>query len=281
MQNINVGVAILVLVLGAALAPIYVISAGQSGWVWGPIVSDIVEILAAATMLPVTSQTRDSAIMKVLICGAVAMMTGTQIEELTVDYKIGMFLNVPIRQQWLAQMLGCVIAVFLAPAMFVVYAKAYPCILDASAVSCVFGVPAAITKGMIPLAFFKGSMIARSSWIFGIVAGVVTVGVQYLRFWARQTGRTRLRRWVPNMLLVGLGVVLGGFQIAFGMMIGSVIAWLWLRKWPRTHAVYLLPIAAGMITGESIAGIFNAVLEICKVSGSYHGTSVGCPPNMC
>ena len=44
-----------------------------------------------------------------------------------------------------------------------------------------------------------------------------------------------------------------------------------------SYAMYCYAVAAGMIAGEGLGGIVNAVLQIAGVSGAVHGTSVGCP----
>ena len=43
--------------------------------------------------------------------------------------------------------------------------------------------------------------------------------------------------------------------------------------------MYCYAVAAGMIAGEGLGGIANAVLQIAGVSGAVKGTAVGCPLN--
>ena len=114
-------------------------------------------------LVTVAVQATNSAVMRTLAGESVSTLAAIQILELTTDYKIGLFLNVPIRQQWFAQMAGCLLAIFLSPALFTVYAKAYPCILDAEAETCAFVVPSAINQLLLPAAIFKHQFVARES----------------------------------------------------------------------------------------------------------------------
>ncbi len=59
------------------------------------------------------------------------------------------------------------------------------------------------------------------------------------------------------------------------MVMGATFAFIWMRRNMRNFDLYGYVIAAGLVTGEGLAGVFNAVLEIAGVSGSFYGTSVG------
>lgn len=40
-------------------------------------------------------------------------------------------------------------------------------------------------------------------------------------------------------------------------------------------------VAAGLIAGEGIGGVINAIFQIAGISGEIYGSSVGCPAGMC
>lgn len=48
-----------------------------------------------------------------------------------------------------------------------------------------------------------------------------------------------------------------------------------------TNATPGYAIAAGLIAGEGIGGVINAVFQIAGISGDVYGSSVGCPAGMC
>lgn len=41
--------------------------------------------------------------------------------------------------------------------------------------------------------------------------------------------------------------------------------------------MYGFPLAAGLVAGEGIGGVMDALLAVAGVDGSKFGTSVGCP----
>lgn len=59
-----------------------------------------------------------------LLGGSLASMAAGQASDLTSDFRVGFLLRTPPDQQWYAQVLGTIVAVFLAPAMFVLFTKA-------------------------------------------------------------------------------------------------------------------------------------------------------------
>lgn len=61
------------------------------------------------------------------------------------------------------------------------------------------------------------------------------------------------------------------------MVMGSMIAAIWAKKNPTSFEMIGYPLAAGLIAGEGIGGVVNAVFEIAGISGSKYGSHVGCP----
>jgi uncharacterized oligopeptide transporter (OPT) family protein len=66
------------------------------------------------------------------------------------------------------------------------------------------------------------------------------------------------------------------------MMMGSTLAVVWAKKNPITFDIIGYPIAAGLIAGEGIGGVINAIIQIAGASGSVYGSWVACPgPENC
>jgi uncharacterized oligopeptide transporter (OPT) family protein len=63
------------------------------------------------------------------------------------------------------------------------------------------------------------------------------------------------------------------------MFFGSIFAWRWIRRNPKSYDMYGFAISAGMIAGEGLGGVFQALLSIAGVSGEVYGLTVGCPLN--
>lgn len=139
-------------------------------------------------------------------------MGANQASDLTGDFRVGFLLRTPPNQQWIAQGLGTIVAVFLAPALFMLFAKAYPCIIDlelSSLPTCQFSGPSiaawravaqAITDPVFP--------VPTSSGIFSIVFAVFGVIMIFIRHYCYVGKWAKYRIYHPNMMCIGLAFVL-------------------------------------------------------------------------
>lgn len=63
------------------------------------------------------------------------------------------------------------------------------------------------------------------------------------------------------------------------MGFGSLFAWYWLKKYPKNYDMYGFAVSAGMLAGEGLGGVFQALLTVAGVMGEDYGITVGCPLN--
>jgi uncharacterized oligopeptide transporter (OPT) family protein len=61
------------------------------------------------------------------------------------------------------------------------------------------------------------------------------------------------------------------------MVIGSGAAHIWAKRNPGSFEIFGYAIAAGLIAGEGIGGVINAIIQVANVAGDRFGTNVGCP----
>jgi uncharacterized oligopeptide transporter (OPT) family protein len=59
-----------------------------------------------------------------LLGGALANMGANQATDLVMDFRVGFLLRTPPNQQFLAQGIGTIVAVFFAPLIFILFMKA-------------------------------------------------------------------------------------------------------------------------------------------------------------
>lgn len=139
--NMQVGESILAYLLAIIFAFLAVQCAGAT---------DITPLTAAskASQIVLGGVTKGQGMVKTdaqrlnLIGGAVASMGASQASDLVSDFRTGFLLRVPPLTQWIAQGLSTLIAIFLAPGIFILFAKAYPCIVDLNAPgTCPFSAP--------------------------------------------------------------------------------------------------------------------------------------------
>lgn len=237
-----------------------------------------------------------------LIGGAMCTLSANQATDLTCDFRTGFLLRTPPTQQWLAQGVGTIVAIFLAPAMFQLFATAYPCIIDINADTCVFAVPSVSAWRATAVAMTDPTFpIPRSSGIFAIVFSIFGCAMTVIRHRCWVGKYEWMKTYHPNvrnfsfppsspaqtpkqtltspkqMMCIGLAFVLAQTQYGTAMVIGSAITTVWQAKKPRQFDIYGYAVAAGLIAGEGIGGVINAVFQIAGISGSTYGTNVGCP----
>lgn len=213
-----------------------------------------------------------------LIGGAIASGAASQSTDLVVDFRVGFLLSTPPRLQWYAQAIGSIVAMFLSPGMFILFMKAYPCVLDIEAEYCSFSAPSVAAWRAVTIAVTEPEIpIPPSSGIFAICFGVLSVIVVIIRHNFLNGHREKYRVYVPNFMAMGLAFVLPTTQYATAMLTGAIIAYVWARKNPVSFDLLCYAIAAGMIAGEGLGGVINAVTEIAGVGPSKYGVSVGCP----
>ncbi|KAF3901992.1 hypothetical protein ABW21_db0209393 [Orbilia brochopaga] len=218
-----------------------------------------------------------------LMSGAVAAGAASQASDLVNDFKVGFLLRTPPRAQWYAQGIGSFVSIWLAPSIFVLFTKAYPCIIDLDQSDhCAFLAPSVSAWRAVAIAMTDPTFpIPTSSGIFSIVISIVGVIVVLGRHWLNHNGHQKAAKFVPNMMLIGLGFLLPQTQYGTSMSIGATIAYVWAKKWPIGFEIYCFSIAAGLLAGEGIGGVINALFQVVGISGNSLGTTIGCPARSC
>jgi len=69
----------------------------------------------------------------------------------------------------------------------------------------------------------------------------------------------KYRHWLPSAMGLGLGWVVF-FNNALAFTIGAVIAWVWKLMAPKNQERYNIPIASGLVAGESLMKAILAML---------------------
>ncbi|KAI0006361.1 OPT oligopeptide transporter protein-domain-containing protein [Xylariaceae sp. FL0662B] len=210
-----------------------------------------------------------------LVAGGLASGGADVATSLTSDFRTGFLLGTPPIKQWHAQGLGTIVAIFLAPGMFVLFTTAYPCILDAEAEHCAFGVPSVAAWAAVAQAVTDPDVsIPLSSGIFSIVMGVFCIAQVVFRHFYLVGDRERYREYLPNWGAIALSFVLPNPVFTTASMFGALVAWSW-RKWNlKSFDLYGYAVAAGFIAGEGLGGVIGAALQIGGVSGDRISGSI-------
>lgn len=150
-----------------------------------------------------------------LIAGNIASGTASVSYDLTCDFRVGFLLRTPPRLQFYAQAIGAVVAVFLAPGVFVLFMSAYPCVWDPKLVNdvtvvCPFKAPSVFAWKAVAEAVTQPSLpITRSCGIFTLVMGGVAAAQALFKHFVLTGKREKYRAYLPNWMSIGVGWVLG------------------------------------------------------------------------
>lgn len=222
-------------------------------------------------------KTGNPALLENLIAGSIASSAAGQSVDMVSDLKTGHLLRAKPRYQFYAQCIGSFFSIFVSTGLFVLFTKAYPCIIDEElADTCAFGAPAVAAWKAVARAVVSPKLpVSLSSGLtaigFAIIA-IITVVAKHKWIPAKY------HVYVPNWSAVGLGFVVPQIYYPIAMCFGATFALIWKKKRPEAFDLFAFAIAAGLVAGEGMAGVFNAILNIAGVDGSVYGSSVGLPP---
>ncbi|GJJ75483.1 hypothetical protein EMPS_07841 [Entomortierella parvispora] len=208
-----------------------------------------------------------------LMCANIAAAACSQAVDMVSDLKTAQLTKASPRAMLGAQMVGSVFAIAIAIPLFLLYAGAYPCILQApvEGVKCQFPTPAVNAWEATCRLLTGGGTIPKESMILTIVAGVVAILNVFIRV---KFVPEAWRPYWPNFNAFGLGFVNTGPNVPCCMLIGWVAGQLWLKFGKVSHGRLMYSVSAGLISGIGIAGVIKAALTVGNVAGG--NVTVGC-----
>ncbi|KAG8760977.1 hypothetical protein FRC14_000578 [Serendipita sp. 396] len=272
--KMDVGVGILALLLAFIFSFIGVQSSGTTD-------VNPIGTIAKASQLLIGGVTRGQGIpleqaqLTNLVAGSIAGQAAAHGVDMTGDLKTGHLLRASPRVQFLAQVLGSVIGIWLSVGLFVLFATAYPCITDLDVECTAFGLPSVSAWRTVAVAVTSPKLpIPPSSGYFAIglsLLAIITVVVKHTLIPAR------FHAWVPNWNAIGLGFVVPQTYYPIAMVVGAHLAYTWARRWPKSWEIWGFALSAGLVAGEGMGGVLTALLTIVKADGSYYGSAVACP----
>lgn len=176
---------------------------------------------------------------------------GLHAADLLTTLKCGYLLNASARQQFIAQLFGCVAGALvvvpafdlLVPDASVLGGEAFP----APGAQVWAGVSQVLVAGLGAL-----HPTARIGALCGALLGIALT-------LADRWAPPHVRRFLPTASGFGIAMVIPGYN-SISMFIGATVAELVRRKDPSLAEKTVPPIASGFIAGESLIGIVVAVL---------------------
>jgi uncharacterized oligopeptide transporter (OPT) family protein len=275
------GFSLLASVLSVLFAFLAIQCAGQTDWVPLTAAAKATQLVLGPASLGSGSIPHRQTIN--LVGGAIASSAADMSVTLVSDFRTGFLLSTPPRKQWIAQAYGSLVAVFLAPGIFVLFMTAYPCIYRPDDYdTCAFSAPSVAAWKAVAQAVTQNTLaIPTSSGIFtGLIAGIAVLQTIFRQFYLIGE-REKYRKYLPNWMAISIGWLIPQTCYSTAMLMGAHIAHLWMKKWPKSFDIYCYAVAAGFMAGEGIGGVIGAILTIAGVDGTVYGTNIACPMNEC
>ncbi|KAG9565976.1 oligopeptide transporter, partial [Aureobasidium melanogenum] len=218
-----------------------------------------------------------------LIGGSLASIGAGQASDLVGDFRVGYLLRTSPFQQWVAQGLGTIVACVLAPAMFMLFSKAYPCIIDIEAEKCPFAAPSVGAWRAVAVAVTDPTFpVPKTSGYFAIAFAIFGGAMVVIRHYAYTGSWAKYKAYHPNVMCIALAFVLNATVYGTAMVIGAIPTYFWAKRNPKSFEIYGFAIAGGLIAGEGIGGVINAIFQIAGIAGpDPYGTNIACPGDSC
>lgn len=200
-----------------------------------------------------------------MTAGVTAGSAGSAADLLT-DLKSGYLLGANPRQQFIAQLVGVFFGVpaVIAAWYMLVPDRAHLEAFNSPATSMWAAVAEALAGGVESI-----PETARMAIIVGAIAGTALSLAESL-------APKHIRPWVPSSMGLGLAFVVP-FQNSLSFFLGAVIALIWQRANPKSAERYIIPIASGVVAGESLLSAGNAMWSAASdlIFGSSGGEGGG------
>ncbi|KAJ3097695.1 hypothetical protein HDU96_000293 [Phlyctochytrium bullatum] len=225
---------------------------------------------------------------KNLIGGTIAAAAASQAVDMVGDLKTGYLLNATPKSQFYAQIVGSALSIVITAPLFVLFTKAYPCILYPEEIDkCTFQTPSVAAWAAVATVLTGNTTpIPTSSGIASIVLGIISV----ISVVIKRSVPERYRIYVPNFNAIGIAFVLNTTTYSTAMALGATLAYFWRKHRMASFEMYGWAIAAGLTAGEGIGGLIVAIFQIAGLKGeeafpdanvavyaSPVGLVVGCP----
>ncbi|MCB2199348.1 OPT/YSL family transporter [bacterium] len=167
--------------------------------------------------------------------------------DLLIDLKSGYVLGANPRKQFLAQFSGIFIGTAVTVPSF------YLLVPSADALGTdQWPAPAAQVWAAVARLLSNGlESLHPTAQLALLIGGLVGILLVLLPRWVP----AKHHKWIPSPLGIGLAFTFH-FWYAFSMFLGGLIAYVVQKKYPKTDSIYTVPVASGLIAGESLMGIF-------------------------
>jgi uncharacterized oligopeptide transporter (OPT) family protein len=203
-----------------------------------------------------------------LMAGNISASAASQAVDMVGDLKTGQLVGASPRSQFWGQFVASFFAIGVSVGLFILFAEAYPCVIDGNieAQDCEFGLVAVTAWQNVTLLLTGGGEpLSRGSIICTAICAVAAVVVPLIRhFFVPQ----QYHRFFPSVSAIGISMINPQPEVPFSMFLGWLGGKVWKRVDPFAYDNLMFSAAGGMIAGQGISAILQAVLKIANVEGN-------------
>jgi OPT family oligopeptide transporter len=191
-----------------------------------------------------------------LMTASITASASAEAADLLNDLKSGYLLGAHPRRQFMAQFMGIFTGTVASVLGYYLLIPDATVLTGSPGKAPQFAAPAAQQWKAVAEIFRLGihnlHPMAQQGIAIGLLAGTVLAITE--RVFPRE------KRWLPSATGIGLGLLLP-FSTSLSFVIGAVAAWGYTRARPAAAERFVVPVASGVIAGESIVGVAVAALN--------------------
>ncbi|KAI8806868.1 OPT oligopeptide transporter protein-domain-containing protein [Cladochytrium replicatum] len=210
-----------------------------------------------------------------LASGLLAAAAAHQSVDMVSDLKTGHLVGASPRAQFYAQLIGSIWSSVVGLGVWALFTTAYPCItnleLDDVCLDKGFSLTAVQAWYGITLALTKNAAVPSTSLYTAIGAGLFTVVFVVLK---NTVIPKKYHSYLINLNAVGIAFTNTDSSIMFAIFFGWLFGLIWKKVNANGHEHYMYAVAAGLIAGE---GVFGVVQAIFAIAGVESATDIGMP----
>jgi uncharacterized oligopeptide transporter (OPT) family protein len=191
-----------------------------------------------------------------LMTASITASASGESADLLNDLKSGYLLGAHPRRQFVAQFLGIFTGAVASVLCYFVVVPDATVLTGRAGSPPQFAAPSAQQWRAVAELFRVGignlHPLAREGIAIGLFAGTALAIVEWLF--------PKARRWLPSATGVGLGMILP-VATSVSFVLGACLAWAFERVDKRQADRFVIPVASGLIAGESICGVLVAAVN--------------------
>ncbi|KAI7899557.1 OPT oligopeptide transporter protein-domain-containing protein [Cokeromyces recurvatus] len=200
-----------------------------------------------------------------LMAGNISASAASQAVDMVGDLKTGQLVGASPRSQFWAQFVASFFAIGIAVGLFILFAEAYPCVISPTFEdNCEFGMVAVKAWYNVTLLLTGGGEpLPRASVIVTIIAAVVGVIAPFIREFLVPK---KYHPYFPSVSAIGIAMINTSPEVPLSMLIGWIAGLIWKRVDNKAYDNYMYSAAGGMIAGQGISAIVQAVFKLSNVA---------------